>query len=86
MLSPGCFNVFAFCLVAVVAEYYGASLNSVVSLLLRNEIWFCRCGTVDVLYNTRLTAIIMVFQTYLHSMIKVMNLYCIWFEEPLHPR
>lgn len=58
----------------VVVEYYGASLNSVVSLLLSNEIWFCRCGTVGILYNTRLIAIAMIFQTYLYSMIKVMNL------------
>lgn len=64
MLSPGCFHAFAFFLVV---EYYGASSNSVVSLLLSNEIRFCRCVTVDVLYNTRLTAIVTIFQTYLHS-------------------
>jgi hypothetical protein len=63
VLSPRCFNVFAFCLVV---EYYGASLSSVVSLLLSNEIRFCRCGSVDVLYIMRLTGIIMIFQTYLH--------------------
>lgn len=60
--------------VCLVADHYGTSFNSVATLLLTYLIQFCHCGTVDVLYNIKLTAIVMIFQTYPYSMIKVMNL------------